>query len=275
MSAVKSGYPQVLDRREGHAELARVRKARRSRSTPTSASSRRAGSTRRSAASPIVNFSSNDYLGLTNHPKVKEAATKAARQVRLRPLELARQATTVEHVELERGSAQFFGYEKCLTFTTGYQAMLGLIAVDRRQGHDARPRQLQPRVHPRRQLPRRRDPGRPRDPLLQPQLGQEPRAHPEDARAEERARRSSRASIRSTATSRTSREFVEILRALRGACSPSTTRTAAARSGKHGRASPRIKGVEGRVPVLMIDVLEGLRRHRRRAPRQGGRRSTS
>ena len=76
---------------------------------------------------PIVNFSSNDYLGLTNHPKVK-AAAKAAVDKYACGLSSSRvQATTVEHVELERRLAKWFGFESCLTFTTGYQAMVGTL----------------------------------------------------------------------------------------------------------------------------------------------------
>ena len=51
---------------------------------------------------PIVNFSSNDYLGLTNHPKVKEAAIKAVEKYACGLSSSRVQATTVEHVELER-----------------------------------------------------------------------------------------------------------------------------------------------------------------------------
>lgn len=76
---------------------------------------------------PVVNFSSNDYLGLTNHPKVKEAA-KAAIDKYACGLSSSRvQATTVAHVELEERLARWYGYEKCLLFTTGYQAMVGTI----------------------------------------------------------------------------------------------------------------------------------------------------
>jgi glycine C-acetyltransferase len=76
---------------------------------------------------PIVNFSSNDYLGLTNHPKVKEAA-KAAIDTYACGLSSSRvQATTVAHVELEERLARWYGYESCLLFTTGYQAMVGTI----------------------------------------------------------------------------------------------------------------------------------------------------
>jgi glycine C-acetyltransferase len=76
---------------------------------------------------PIVNFSSNDYLGLTNHPKVKEAA-KAAIDKYACGLSSSRvQATTVAHVELEERLARWYGYERCLLFTTGYQAMVGTI----------------------------------------------------------------------------------------------------------------------------------------------------
>jgi glycine C-acetyltransferase len=37
------------------------------------------------------------------------------------------QATTTAHVELEERLADWFGFEKCLIFTTGYQAMVGAI----------------------------------------------------------------------------------------------------------------------------------------------------
>jgi 8-amino-7-oxononanoate synthase len=76
---------------------------------------------------PIVNFSSNDYLGLTNHPKVKEAAKAAIDRFSCGLSSSRVQATTTAHVELEERLADWFGYEKCLLFTTGYQAMVGTI----------------------------------------------------------------------------------------------------------------------------------------------------
>ncbi len=76
---------------------------------------------------PIVNFSSNDYLGLTNHPKVKEAAKKAVDRFACGLGSSRVQATTTMHVELEERLADWFGYEACLLFTTGYQAMVGTI----------------------------------------------------------------------------------------------------------------------------------------------------
>lgn len=76
---------------------------------------------------PIVNFSSNDYLGLTNHPKVKEAAKAAVDRFACGLSSSRVQATTTAHVELEERLAAWFGYEKCLLFTTGYQAMVGTI----------------------------------------------------------------------------------------------------------------------------------------------------
>ncbi len=81
------------------------------------------------AGKAIVNFSSNDYLGLTTHPKVKEAAKRAVEEYACglsssRPL-----ATTTLHVQFEDRLAKWMGFEKCLTFTTGYQAMLGTISA--------------------------------------------------------------------------------------------------------------------------------------------------
>ncbi|MEM7604867.1 MAG: pyridoxal phosphate-dependent aminotransferase family protein [Myxococcota bacterium] len=76
---------------------------------------------------PIVNFSSNDYLGLTTHPKVKEASKAAVEQFSCGLSSSRVQATTTAHVELEERLANWFGYEACLTFTTGYQAMVGTM----------------------------------------------------------------------------------------------------------------------------------------------------
>jgi 8-amino-7-oxononanoate synthase len=75
----------------------------------------------------IVNYSSNDYLGLTNHPKVIEAAHKAIDQFACGMSSSRVQATTTAHVELEQRLAKYFGFEKALVTTTGYQAMLATI----------------------------------------------------------------------------------------------------------------------------------------------------
>ena len=79
------------------------------------------------AGKPIVHFSSNDYLGLTTHPKVKEAAKRAVDEYACGLSSSRPQATTVEHVRFEQRMAKWMGFEQCLTFTTGYQAMLGTI----------------------------------------------------------------------------------------------------------------------------------------------------
>jgi glycine C-acetyltransferase len=113
---------------KAHTELARVREARENQIYPHYRKFETGGVHAIIDGKPIVNFSSNDYLGLTNHPKVKEAAKKAVEKYGCGLSSSRIQATTVEHVELEERLAKFFGYEKCQVFTTGYQAMLGLIA---------------------------------------------------------------------------------------------------------------------------------------------------
>ena len=76
---------------------------------------------------PIVNFSSNDYLGLTDHPKVKQAAKAAVDRFSCGLGSSRVQATATAHVELEERLAAWYGFEKALIFTTGYQAMVGTI----------------------------------------------------------------------------------------------------------------------------------------------------
>ncbi|GAB5542523.1 MAG: pyridoxal phosphate-dependent aminotransferase family protein [Sandaracinaceae bacterium] len=112
---------------KAHAELARIREAKEKQVYPFFKPFESGGLHTTIDGNPIVNFSSNDYLGLTNHPKVKEAAKKAVDQYAVGLSSSRVQATTVAHVELEERLAKWFGAEACLLFTTGYQAMVGTI----------------------------------------------------------------------------------------------------------------------------------------------------
>jgi glycine C-acetyltransferase len=73
-------------------------------------------------------FCSNNYLGLSNHPRIKEAAMEAVRtrgagSGSVRPI-----AGTMDiHMELERRLASFKGAEASLVFQTGFAANAGLI----------------------------------------------------------------------------------------------------------------------------------------------------
>ncbi len=112
---------------KAHAELARVREAREKQVYPYFRQFEKGGLHTSIDGRSVINFSSNDYLGLTNHPRVKEAAKLAVERYGCGLSSSRVQATTVEHVQLEERLAKWFGFEKCLLFTTGYQAMLGTI----------------------------------------------------------------------------------------------------------------------------------------------------
>ncbi len=85
-------------------ELARVHEAREKQVYPYFRQFETGGLHTTIAGKPIIKFSSNDYLGLTNHPKVKEAARKSLDRYACGLSSSRVQATTVEHVELERVS---------------------------------------------------------------------------------------------------------------------------------------------------------------------------
>jgi 8-amino-7-oxononanoate synthase len=108
-------------------ELVRVREAEQLKVYPYFREFETGGLHTTIAGQPIINFSSNDYLGLTNHPDVKDAAKKAVDQFACGLGSSRVQATTTLHVELEERLARWFGFEKCLIFTTGYQAMVGTL----------------------------------------------------------------------------------------------------------------------------------------------------
>jgi len=112
---------------KAHEELKRIREAEAQQTYPYYRPFDVGGLHTSIDGKPVVNFSSNDYLGLTNHPKVKEAAKAAVDRYACGMSSSRVQATTVAHVELERRLAAWFGYESCLLFTTGYQAMVGTI----------------------------------------------------------------------------------------------------------------------------------------------------
>jgi len=104
---------------KAHAELARVREARERQVYPLFREFETGGLHAQLDGKPIVNFSSNDYLGLTTHPKVKEAAKRAVEDFACGLSSSRPQATTKAHVELEQRLAKWMGFESCLLFTTG------------------------------------------------------------------------------------------------------------------------------------------------------------
>ena len=114
---------------KAHAALARVREGKEKQVYPFFRAFESGGLHTTIAGKPIVNFSSNDYLGLTNRPEVKAAAMRAVERYAMGLSSSRPQATTVAHLELEQRLAAFFGYEAALTFTTGYQAMVGAITA--------------------------------------------------------------------------------------------------------------------------------------------------
>ncbi|HPO54733.1 MAG TPA: pyridoxal phosphate-dependent aminotransferase family protein [Ignavibacteriaceae bacterium] len=76
----------------------------------------------------IVMAGSNNYLGLTAHPKVKEAAIKAVEKYGTGCSGSRYLTGTLDlHIELEARLAKFFGTESVLLFSTGYQTAQGII----------------------------------------------------------------------------------------------------------------------------------------------------
>ena len=77
-----------------------------------------------------INFCSNNYLGLANHPKVIEASQQAAKEFGAGAGASRLICGNLSiHEELERKIAQFKGREAAILFPTGYMANLGAIAA--------------------------------------------------------------------------------------------------------------------------------------------------
>ena len=78
----------------------------------------------------VIMAGSNNYLGLTSHPRVKEAAIKAVEKFGSGCAGSRFLNGNLEiHEELERKLARFFRQEAAVVFSTGYQTNLGTIAA--------------------------------------------------------------------------------------------------------------------------------------------------
>ena len=78
----------------------------------------------------VINLSSNDYLGLANHPRLKAAAVAAAERWGAGTAAVRTIIGTMEmHLELERRLARFKGTEACVVFQSGFTCNSGVIPV--------------------------------------------------------------------------------------------------------------------------------------------------
>ncbi|HEY4717814.1 MAG TPA: glycine C-acetyltransferase [Anaerolineales bacterium] len=76
----------------------------------------------------VLNFCSNNYLGLANHPRLVAAAHGAMDKFGIGPAAVRSIAGTMDlHVELDKRMAAFKGVEAAVTFQSGFTANLGVI----------------------------------------------------------------------------------------------------------------------------------------------------
>ena len=78
----------------------------------------------------VVNLSSNNYLGLTTHPRLREAALKATETFGVGSGSVRTIAGTMEiHMELERRLAEFKQVEAVVVFQSGFTANAGTVSA--------------------------------------------------------------------------------------------------------------------------------------------------
>lgn len=76
----------------------------------------------------VLNLCANNYLGLANHPRLKDAAKNAIDQMGIGPAAVRSIAgTTTLHTTLEERLARFKGVEAALTFQSGFNANIAVI----------------------------------------------------------------------------------------------------------------------------------------------------
>jgi glycine C-acetyltransferase len=78
----------------------------------------------------VINLASNNYLGLTTHPKLREAALDATRKYGVGSGAVRTIAGTMKiHMELEEKIARFKNVEACVVFQSGFTANAGTVSA--------------------------------------------------------------------------------------------------------------------------------------------------
>ncbi len=78
----------------------------------------------------VINLSSNNYLGLTTHPRLREAALRAVRELGVGSGSVRTIAGTMDlHMELERRIAVFKKTEASVVFQSGFAANAGTVSA--------------------------------------------------------------------------------------------------------------------------------------------------
>ena len=77
----------------------------------------------------VLMFGSNAYLGLTNHPKIKEASIEAIKKYGTGCAGSRFLNGTLDlHIELEKRLAEFVGKDDAIVYSTGFQVNLGVVS---------------------------------------------------------------------------------------------------------------------------------------------------
>jgi glycine C-acetyltransferase len=78
----------------------------------------------------VINLASNNYLGLTTHPKLREAAIEAVRKYGVGSGSVRTISGTMRlHMELEERIARFKNVEACVVFQSGFAANAGTVSA--------------------------------------------------------------------------------------------------------------------------------------------------
>jgi glycine C-acetyltransferase len=78
----------------------------------------------------VINLSSNNYLGLTTHPKLRRSAIEAIRRWGVGSGAVRSIVGTMKiHIELEEQIALFKGTEACVVFQSGFAANAGTVSA--------------------------------------------------------------------------------------------------------------------------------------------------